>query len=154
LDDARLFQEFFPDAEHVIVQAKLDLPPEGWTLADEWISRAKLYDRYVLWLVVPIEFTVSGDVSPLEQPAVYIVEVGKVEKGRKEKGGPKWECNFGEGDWKELIEAGGDFEALGADLITDSPVEGFATFWRDTSPPPEAPAPDGLALIAPLRFIS
>lgn len=72
-------------------------------------------------------------------------------------GGPKWECNFGqfeEGDWKEFIHVGGDFDALGADLITDAPVEGFAVFWRDTCPPPEAPAPDGPALHAPLRFMS
>jgi hypothetical protein len=157
LEHARQFQEFFPDAEHVVVQAKHDLDPDGWTLVDEWISRANLYDRYALWLVVPIEFTASGDVSPLDQPAIYIVEVEKVEKGRDEKGGPKWECNFGqfeEKDWKELIEAGGDFEAVGAGLITDAPVEGFATFWRDTAPPPVAPAPDGLALHAPLRFMS
>lgn len=157
LDDARQFHEFFPDAEHIIVHAKRDLTPDGWRLVDEWISRANLYNRYALWLVVPIEFTVAGDVSALDQAAVYIVEVTKVEKGRDEKDGPKWECTFGqfeEGDWQDLIAAGGNFETLGADLITDAPVKGFATFWRDTSPPPEAPAPDGLALHAPLRFMT
>ena len=157
LDDARRFQEFFPSAEHAVVQTRRDFGSDGWRVVDEWISRANLYDRYALWLVVPIEFTDSGAASPLEHPAVYIVEVEKVEKGRDEKGGPKWECNFGQfekGDWNELVEANGDFEALGSDLITDAPVEGFATFWRDTCPPPEDPAPDGLALHAPLRFMS
>jgi hypothetical protein len=154
LDDARQFQELYQDAEHVIIQAKRDFGPDGWRLVDEWISRVSLFDRYTLWLVVPIEFTALGAV-PLDKTVVYIVEVERVEKGRDEEGGPKWECSFGqfeEGDWKKLVEAGADFEAMGAGLITDAPVEGFATFWRDTSPPPEDPAPDGVALHAPLRF--
>ena len=155
LNEARQFQELFPDAEHVIVQAKHHFE-HGWRLVDEWISRASFYDRYTLWLAMPIEFTASGAVSPLDKPDVHFVEVEKVERGRDEEGGPKWEYNFArfeQGDWEELVEVGGDFKALGADLITDNPVEGFATFWRDTSPPPEDPAPDGLALRAPLRFM-
>ncbi len=157
LDDARRFHELFPGAEHVIVQAKRDFEPDGWRVVYEWISRANLYCRYALWLVMPIEFTTGGAASPLEQPTLYIIEVEKVEKGRDEEGGPKWECNFGqfeEGDWKEIVEVGGDFAALGVDLITDAPVERFATFWRDTCPPPDDRAPDGLALRAPLRFMS
>ncbi len=157
LEDVRHFQNLFPSAEHVMVQAKREFDPGGWRLVDEWISRGNMYDRYALWLVVAIEFNQTGIASPLEPPTVYIIEVEKVTKGRHEKGGPKWECNFGqleEGDWREIVEARGDFAALGADLTTDSPVERFATFWRDTCPPAEAPAPDGLALHAPLRFMS
>lgn len=157
LDDARRFQELFPGAEHVIVQAKREFEPDGWRLVHEWISRANLYNRYALWLVLPIEFTPDGVAAPLGQPDIYMIEIEKVENGGDDKEGPKWECSFGqfeEGAWKEIVEAGGDFAALGIDLMTNAPVEHFATFWRETRPPADDPAPDGQALRAPLRFMS
>ncbi|WP_428307641.1 hypothetical protein [Lacipirellula sp.] len=156
LADVRQFLELFPHAEHAIVQSKHDFPPGGWQLVQEWISRTSLFDRYVLWLAIPVEFTAEGTASELDRPAIYVTEVEKVVKGRQEQGGPKWECGFGqieEDDWLELVQVRGDFDAAGADLTKDDPVEGFATFWRDTCPPPDARAPEDITLRAPLRFV-
>lgn len=51
---AREFQRIFPDAEHNIVEAQRDLR-DGWKTVTEWISRANLHDRYMVWLVVAVE---------------------------------------------------------------------------------------------------
>ena len=110
LDVVRQFENFFPDAEHFIVQAKRDFDPDGWQLVNEWISRAHVHDRYVIWLVVAIDVAPNGGISALDEPEVYIVEVETVQKGRDDEDGPKWECSFGEledGAWKEIVADGG-----------------------------------------------
>ena len=151
----RQFQHLFPNAEHTIVEAKRHFDPEGWRPVNEWISRASLHDRYVLWLVIAIEISTGGSVSAIEEPQAYLIEVETVEKGKDEEGGPRWECGFGqfeEGGWEELVENGGDFASVGLEMIVDAPVDGFAKFWRDTRPTRSAGPPDGMALRAPLRF--
>lgn len=151
----RQFQQVFPDGEHTIVDAKRDFHPDGWGPVKEWISRASLHNRYVVWLVLAIEITKDDRISAIEEPEAYLIEVGKVEKGRDEDGGPLWEYSFGqfeEGGWEELVENGGDFASVGLEMIVDAPVNGFATFWRDTRPIPNTGSPDGIAMRAPLRF--
>ena len=105
--------------------AQCDFYPDGWKLRSEWISRAHLHDRYVVWLVIAIEITTDGAVSELEKPQLYVVEVQKVEKSRDDAGGPVWHITFGrfeDGDWERLVENGGDFASVGFDMTVNAPV--------------------------------
>jgi len=152
---AREFHRLFPNAEHTITQAKRDFDPNGWMPVKEWISRAGLHDRYVVWLVVAIEITADGAISELEKPQLYVVEVKKVVRSRGEGEGAEWEIacfEFEEGAWEELVENGGHFAPGDFEMIVDAPVDRFATFWRDTRPIPTTP--DGMALKAPLRAMT
>ena len=148
---AREFQELFANAEHSIVEAQRDIPPDGWRPVHEWISRAHLHSRYVFWLVVAIEISSDGTVSELEEPKRYVVEVDKIDKSEE---GPTWEAScaqFAEGGWEELVEHEGDFAAVGLEMKTDAPVGNFAMFWDGTRPSQRYATS---VLKAPLRFMS
>lgn len=152
----RQFLQVFPDAEHTIVPAKRQVGDDGWSVVSEWISRARLYDHYVFWLVIAIEVSTSDTVAPLEEPQVFVVEVEAIAKSRDEEDGAKWQFGFGQidaSDWQEIIASGPnpDFRELG--LVVDQPVERFETFWNDTRPNPIPPADNAIALKAPLRFL-
>lgn len=152
---ARDFERLFPNAEHTIVAAQHDFYPDGWKPAKEWISRAHLHDRYVVWLVVPIEIAADHTVSELDLPAFYVVEVHEVVKSRDDVGGPEWEMScsqFQEDGWRQFVEMGGDLAAAGLEMTVDAPVDRFATFWRDTRPVADDMPPEGLQLQAPFRF--
>lgn len=152
---AREFQRLFANAEHTITDAQRDFDPDGWMPVKEWISRAGLHDRYVLWLVVAIEIAADGAITELEKPQLYVVEVKKVVGSRNEEGGAEWEvtCSeFEEGAWEELVENGGTFPPGDFEMIVDAPVDRFDTFWRDTRPIPTTP--DGMAVKAPLRAMT
>lgn len=152
----RQFLQIFPDTEHTIVPAKRQVGDDGWSLVSEWISRAKLYDRYVFWLVVATEVSTSDTVAPLEEPQVILVEVEAIAKSRDEEGGPKWQFGFGEidaSDWAEIIASGTDLDFRELGLVIDQPVTRFESFWNDTRPHQIPPADDAIALKAPLRFL-
>jgi hypothetical protein len=154
---ARDFQRLFANAEHTIAQAKRDFYPDGWKPVHEWISRAGLHDRYVVWLVVAIEIAADGRIAELEKPRLYVIEVEKVVRSRDEVGGPEWEVScseFEEGDWEQLVENDGDFASVECEMTINAPVDRFATFWRDTRPSPRLAPSDGVALKAPLRFMT
>jgi hypothetical protein len=155
LPSAREFHRLFPHAEHAIVEAKRDIG--GWRKVREWISRARLHDRYVVWLAVAIKITKNGVASEIEKPHVCVVEVHSVERGRAEEGGPQWECDFlqfeqdGDG-WEQLVQNNGDFASVGFEMVTNAPVDRFDTFWHDTRPTRGVRPSDGMAFRAPVRF--
>lgn len=156
LDCVRQFLQWFPDAEHTVVQAKRENHGEGWGLVSEWISRARMYDRYVFWLVVAIDVNDYGSVTATELPQLSLIQINEIERTRIDLRGPKWKLGFGQfddEDWQELVESGGDFDSVGLELITDQPVERFETFWNDTRPHHIPPAHNAMALKAPLRFL-
>jgi hypothetical protein len=152
----RQFLQLFPDAENTIVEANRDFYANGWKRVNEWISRAKLYDRYVFWLIVAVELTESNTVVELEKPQLYVVEVVDIEKSRDEEGGPKWTLELfeiEEADWNDLVAQGGDINSANLDLTIDEPLERFSTFWSDCRPTHDPPAPEAIALKAPFRYI-
>jgi hypothetical protein len=154
---AREFQGLFPNAEHAIVDDKRDFHPDGWKPVCEWISRSHLHDRYVVWLVVAIDIAADGTISELEKPVLYVVELEKAESCRDDEEGASWEvgcAEFEEGDWERLVNSGGDFAAVEFDMKTDSPVNRFATFWNDTRPTQRFASSDGMAIKAPIRFMT
>ena len=148
---AREFLKLFPNAEHTICEAKRDTP-DGWQMGHEWIARAPLHNRYLVWLVVGIEIDSDGDVSELAKPAAYVVVLNGVDMSNDD--GPAWDVDiaeFEDGDWERLIESNGDFGTVGIDLETEAPVTHFVEFWDRTRPRDEPH--DGMAFKAPLRFI-
>jgi hypothetical protein len=152
---AREFQWLFVTAEHAIVKGKRNVDADGWKPVDEWIARAHLHGRYVIWLVVAIHFSSDGHVSEIENPTVHVVDVVRVNS--TDEKGLSCELNFvelEEGDWEQLVESDGDFAAVGIDLKLDSPVDRFADYWHRTSPKGHDLPPDGMALKAPFRFMA
>ncbi|MDZ4821099.1 MAG: hypothetical protein SGJ20_19210 [Planctomycetota bacterium] len=152
----RQFQEIFKDADHTVVKAKRDFGTEGWKIVHEWISRAPLYDRYVLWLVVPIDVGADGRLRELEGTNLYLIEICSIDGSKDDQEGRSLDyrmAEFEDGDWEQIVEAGGDLAAVGLELITNEPVERFSEFWRDTRPSPLADPGDGMAFKAPLRFM-
>lgn len=129
---AREFQAFFREGEHRISKAQRDR--DGWTEVEEWQSRARLYNRYVIHMRVAIEVQQDGTLKATESPNLDIIEVKKVEKSKHEKDGPKYEVEWfrsEEGAWAELVGVGGDLAELGFPLITDRPIDRFDTYWND-----------------------
>ena len=157
LDRIPVVREFcglYPDAEHIVGKALRDI--DGWQIVYEWISRSPMYERYVVWLVVAISIDPDGSLSELTKPEVYVVEISEIIRSRNEYRGPSWKFGWAEledGEWEQLVESGGDYSAIGLELITDAPVERFTEFYVDTRPPPMAEPPDGIPLKAPLRYM-
>ena len=133
---ARDFQRLFPGAEHRIVEAEHDFgTPVGWRSVFDWLSRARFHDRYVVTLSTAIDIGPDGTISQLKPPILDIFEVVQAIKGKNEKDGPKYECQwFGaeDGGWDSLVEVGGDFSQLGFEMTANQPVARFVTYWSDT----------------------
>lgn len=150
----REFCSLFPNAEHAVGKANRDI--NGWQVVYEWISRSPLYERYMVWLVVAISVKPDGSLAELEVPDVYVIEVSKIVRCRKDKEGPSWEFAWAElkdGDWDRLVESRGDFAAIGLAITSDSPVKRFTECYNDTRPTPLAEPPAGTAFKAPLRYM-
>ena len=131
---ARDFERLFPNSEHKILRGHRT-GPNGKTEVDEWRSRAFLYDRYVVTLHVAIEIANDRTITELESPSLDVIEVNKVEKGKQDEGGPKYELmwyRFEQGAWEELVKHSGDFSSLGFAFDTESPVDRFDVYWHDT----------------------
>jgi hypothetical protein len=152
----REFGELFPNAEHTLVKAKRDLESDGWQIVYEWISRGNMHDRYMVWLVVAIDIGRDDNLSELERPHVYVVEIEKTEGGSEDDNRRSWEfrlAEFEDGDWEQLVQSDGDFGAIGLELRPDAPLEQFSLCWQETRPIPLAEPPDGIAFKAPLRYM-
>jgi hypothetical protein len=150
----REFCDLFPNAEHTVGMAKRDF--DGWQVVHEWISRSPVFERYVVWLIMAICVEPDGNLTELEMPNVYIVEINNIERCRNDRGGPSWEfswAEFEDGDWERLVENRGDFAAVGLELTPNDPVERFTECYEDTRPIPLAEPPDGMAFKAPLRYM-
>jgi hypothetical protein len=133
---AREFQQLFPTAVHKIVAAERDFgTSDGWTPVKEWTSRAHLYNRYVIVLRVAIDIAEDGTISELESPKLEIIQVERVERGKDDQDGPKYELiwyRFEEGAWEELTRHAGDFSSLEFEFDKHSPVDRFDVYWQDT----------------------
>ena len=129
------FQRIFPNAEHKVVEAEHDFgPPDYWRSVYDWLSRARLHDRYVVMLSAAVEVQSDGTIQALQPPRLDLFEIEEVVKGRKEEGGPtyKMQISTAEDDaWAELVAEAGD-EPVDLELITDQPVARFDTYWQDT----------------------
>jgi len=131
------FQRMFPDAEHKIVQSEHDFgPPDYWRTVHNWLSRTRLYNRYVVMLSVAIDIAKGGAIDQLKPPELHLFEIKRVTKGKREKDGPKYQLGWAQFDakeWRRLVKSSGDVDALEIELNT-KPVRRFEIYWRDTKP--------------------
>ena len=130
---AREFQRLFPGAEHKVVEAKHDFgPPDHWRSAHDWLSRARLYDRYVVMLSTAVDIRPDGTIEVLKPPRFDLFEITEVLNGRNEEDVPKYKMQWTsteDGAWSELVAEAGDSPV-------DSPAPRHFLNWRPAGASP------------------
>src|SRR5437660_1287689 len=126
---AREFNELFPKAWNFYSYYT------GEARTPVWNSMVGLYGRYTLTMRVDVSFDKSRKkVVSYGKPKFQLLEVEEIEplpQGRAEIHlRTEGQRDFGEEEWKKLVEAKGDFEAIGITLIKDKPVKGFDQHWK------------------------
>lgn len=104
----------------------------------EWNSKVGLYDRYVLTMQAKIELDEArtGIVS-FGEPRFTLVEVEHLSRqpdGTHSISYAGNQVNFGLAEWRKLVEAGGDFLAVGVTLHKDRPLPQFSVVWKEPQP--------------------
>lgn len=96
-----------------------------------------LFDRYQLTMTIPVTFDTSRrKIKNFGEPQFLLGEISEVTKEHKVgslgpveqlhiRFNPEGQRRFGAGEWKKIVEARGDFSAVGFPLITNSPAPGF-----------------------------
>lgn len=110
------FVRLFPKAEvhHVSLSS-------GWGFD----VNVDLFDRYEFTMQLPVILDPSGSkVIDYGEPQFYLNEATNVVK-RTTWYDPKGGRTFGSGEWKKIVESGGDFAAIGYTMMTNRPVQCF-----------------------------
>jgi len=89
-----------------------------------------LFDRYQFGMGIPVTFDEARrKVVAFGEPMFDLREISEV--GREANGNLSIKFNmeafrrFGASEWKQIVDAGGDFSAIGYTFITNSPVPRF-----------------------------
>jgi hypothetical protein len=119
------------EADHFITHYGMKKGPLKWT------STVFFAGRYQLSMRVNVELNDSQHavLRVVSEPKFYLLEV----VGFKSEGTERPELSpvqpvFGLADWNKLVEAKGDFSAIGITVHRDRPVKGhdeYAKGWRD-----------------------
>lgn len=134
---AQRFQQLFPDAEHKIVDAEHDFYPDGWRTVQDWLARARVFDRYIVMLTVTVDMhgaTAKKSIE-LKRPELHIFELLKVGRRSRGKGVPKCELNWStleHKDWLRITKSKRGFALMAEELISDKPVARFDSYWEAT----------------------
>jgi hypothetical protein len=91
---------------------------------------ADIFERYELVMQLPVRFDAPGKkVIGYGEPTFYLREVQNVERlsdGRASTSyRPSGEQVFGSTEWRKIVQAGGDFSAVGYTMTKNQPVPGF-----------------------------
>jgi hypothetical protein len=97
---------------------------------------ADLFERYELTMQLPVVFDSSrSKVIDYGEPRFTLLEAAVVKRNKSGIAettlNPAGERCFGPTEWQKIVEAGGDFSAIGYAMLTNSPVPGFSG--RDTA---------------------
>lgn len=89
-----------------------------------------LYQRYELTMQLPVSFDVSGTrVVGFGNPSFYLTEVKSVEQTASGtlavSYDPSGALRFGPKEWEKLVEHGGNFAAIGYQMVVDRPIANF-----------------------------
>ncbi len=89
-----------------------------------------LYERYELTMQLPAAFDSSrSKVIDYGEPRFTLWEAASVKRNKSGIAettlNPAGERRFGSADWRKIVEAGGDFGAIGYAMLTNQPVQGF-----------------------------
>jgi hypothetical protein len=90
-----------------------------------------LFDRYEFTMQLPAVFDASrSKVISYGEPRFTLWEAASVKRNRSGIAettlNPAGERRFGSSEWQKIVEAGGDFAAIGYTMLTSSPVPGFS----------------------------
>jgi hypothetical protein len=123
----REFNRLFPNAINVISYYTGEIGPPTWT------SSIGLYNRYVFKLRLSIELdSARTNIISTGPPTFYLYEIPKIDV--RPNAEPYIHLQqlgeFSADAWRRLVEANGDFSALGVVLQTNNPVQDFEDNWR------------------------
>jgi len=126
VDPALEMEQFFGEADHFITF------PES-TVGHEWHSVVYIHGRYKLHMKVHVElnnstYRVEG---MLDEPVFYLFEMDHRDSGGSgDQVGMafKGQSVFGIEEWRRLVDAGGDFSAIGIKVVPDNPVPGVEAY--------------------------
>ena len=92
-----------------------------------WNSVAYFDGRYELTMQVPVQISSSTSGRMTGQPQFHLREVSAVSVDPDGQVGAKFsrEFVFGLAQWKNVVDAGGDFGAIGFKMNTGAPVKDF-----------------------------
>jgi hypothetical protein len=90
-----------------------------------------LFDRYEFTMQLPVVFDSSGSkVIDYGDPRFTLWEAASVKRNKSGIAettlNPAGERRFGPTEWHKIVEAGGDFGAIGYTMLTNRPVPGFS----------------------------
>jgi hypothetical protein len=129
LDAARDSAPFVSDFLRLYPRARVSYvyfagPEPGYNL------EADLFERYELLMQLPVEFDSSGKkVTGYGEPKFYLHEVESVERLADGRSSTSYRGSsqrvFGSAEWRKIVDAGGDFRAVGYTMTKDQPVPGF-----------------------------
>ena len=104
----------------------------------QFCMKGCMYDRYQFTMVVPVTFDDKRrKIKTFGEPEFLLQEVTSVVPNPPGEGGVSVSWNtdcqrrFGSSDWQRIVNAGGDFSAIGYKCVTNSPVPSFDELRKD-----------------------
>lgn len=119
----REMEKLFGDADHFITHYGFSSGSKRWT------SKVYIYGRYELALSVEvaIDYRHNRIAGAASSPVFYLWRVSEiVNDGKGANFAGQW--IFHEDKWKQLVQTGGDFSAIGITVETNNPVGGFDAY--------------------------
>lgn len=124
ITEARQIDDLFGPAWHSISNAKA---PDS----AEWHTEAYFAGRYKLWMTVGVRVNrQSGAIDVVGSPTFVLLEIQSIQGDREVsdrevsyRGSSQRE--FGADEWRQVVEANGDFSAIGITLNLNNPVPGL-----------------------------
>jgi hypothetical protein len=128
IPEAMQIEKLFGEADHFISYS-------GPGVRQDWNTEVFFRGRYTLTMQVDVKTEPAGAefskvTSVVGEPKFFLHEVSKVTlspSGSVETDFSK-EWKFGLNDWKKLVDANGDFSAIGITIKKDQPVENFPKY--------------------------
>ena len=124
--EAVTFRALFPNTHEFLTYF------DGYYGEPQWNSKALLHGRYVLTLQckIGVDFSRSA-VTNYQTPRVFLTEIVSLERLPSGQISATHGTNiaFNIDQWKQLVESNGNFQSLGVNLSTNSPVDELETCW-------------------------
>jgi hypothetical protein len=129
LDAARLSAPYVSDFVRLFPNAEVRYRSFGGGMGFD--VNVDLFDRYEFTMQLPVVFDSSrSKVIDYGEPRFTLWEAASVKRNKSGIAettlNPAGERRFGPTEWQKIVEAGGDFGAIGYTMHTNRPVPGFS----------------------------